>query len=107
MENFTIHIFGYGETQFIEKDTNIKYRTENLKSVQPLVDAIWSKRPTETDFEKNYNVIHIFSKNDIRWLGEEYFNLKDEENLIPLIDRLITEITTFETVEEPSEPVVE
>jgi hypothetical protein len=33
--------------------------------------------------------------------------LKDEETLIPLIDKLITEITTFETVEEPTEPVVE
>lgn len=107
MENFTIHIFGYGETQFIEKDTNIKYRNENLTSVQPLVDAIWDLKSPEITFEKKYNVIHIFSKNDIRWLDEKYFNLKDEETLIPLIDKLITEITTFVTIDESTQPVVE
>ena len=107
MENFTIHIFGYGETQLISKENNDKYPTDKLTKVTPLVDAIWGLKPAEVTGEKKYHVIHFFNYNDVRWLGEEYFNLKDEETLIPLIDKLITEITTFETVEEPTEPVVE
>jgi hypothetical protein len=107
MENFTIHIFGYGETQLISKENNDKYATDKLTKVTALVDAVWALKPAEVTGEKKYQVIHFFNHNDIRWLGEESFNLKDEENLIPLIDELITEITTFETVEETTEPVVE
>lgn len=115
MENFTIHIFGYGETQLISKENNDKYATDKLTKVTALVDAIWGLKPTEVTGEKKYQVIHFFNHNYIRWLGEESFNLKDEENLIPLIDELIVEITTFEpvveettqAVEETTEPVVE
>jgi hypothetical protein len=107
MENFTIHIFGYGETQLISKENNDKYATDKLTKVTALVDAVWALKPAEVKGEKKYQVIHFFNYNDVRGLGEESFNLKDEENLIPLIDELITEITTFETVEETTEPVVE
>jgi hypothetical protein len=108
MENFTIHIFGYGETQLISKENNDKYATDKLTKVNALIDAIWDLKPTEVKGEKKYQVIHFFNHNDIRWLGEESFNLKDEENLIPLIDELIVEITTFEPVlEETTQPVEE
>jgi hypothetical protein len=107
MENFTIHIFGYGETQLISKENNDKYATDKLTKVTALVDAIWGLKPEEVKGEKKYQVIHFFNHNDIRWLGEESFNLKDEESLIPLIDELIAEMTTFETVEETTEIVAE
>jgi hypothetical protein len=108
MENFTIHIFGYGETQLISKENNDKYATDKLTKVTALVDAVWALKPAEVMGEKKYQVIHFFNHNDIRWLGEESFNLKDEENLIPLIDELIVEITTFEpVVEETTQPVSE
>ena len=82
MENFTIHIFGYGETQLISKENNDKYATDKLTKVTALVDAVWALKPAEVTGEKKYQVIHFFNHNDIRWLGEESFNLKDEENLI-------------------------
>jgi hypothetical protein len=107
MENFTIHIFGYGETQLISKENNDKYATDKLTKVTALVDAVWALKPAEVTGEKKYQVIHFFNYNDVRWLGEESFNLKDEENLIPLIDELIAEMTTFETVEETTETVAE
>jgi hypothetical protein len=108
MENFTIHIFGYGETQLISKENNDKYATDKLTKVTALVDAVWALKPAEVKGKKKYQVIHFFNHNDIRWLGEESFNLKDEENLIPLIDELIVEITTFEpVVEETTQPVEE
>jgi hypothetical protein len=107
MENFTLHIFGYGETQLISKENNDKYATDKLTKVNALVDAIWGLKPAEVKGEKKYQVIHFFNHNDIRWLGEESFNLKDEENLIPLIDELIVEITTFEPVVEETTQAVE
>ena len=51
--------------------------TDKLTKVTPLVDAIWGLKPTEVKGEKKYQVIHFFNHNDIRWLGEESFNLKD------------------------------
>jgi hypothetical protein len=107
MENFTIHIFGYGETQLISNENNDKYPTDKLTKVTALVDAIWNLKPEEVKGEKKYQVIHFFNYNDVRWLGEESFNLKNEENLIPLIDELITEITTFKPVEETTKTVAE
>ena len=83
MENFTIHIFGYGETQLISKENNNKYATDKLTKVTALVDAVWALKPAEVKGEKKYQVIHFFNHNDIRWLGEESFDLKDEENFDP------------------------
>ena len=52
MENFTIHIFGYGETQLISNENNDKYPTDKLTKVTALVDAIWNLKPEEVKGEK-------------------------------------------------------
>jgi len=92
MENFTIHIFGYGETQINSKEVSIKVKTTDLKKVQPLVDAIWGKKPEDSLAEQKYHAINIFGHNDIRWMSKNGFDLKDEESLKSLIDELIVEL---------------
>jgi hypothetical protein len=95
MENFVIHIFGYGETQFITNDKSLKYETKNLTKVEPLVNAIWDLKPLDLETEKNYHVIHIFNKDDIRFVSEDGFNIKNNESLTPLIEELIIEIQEY------------
>lgn len=95
MQNFVVHIFGYGETQLITNESNVKYKTEKLTKVQPLVDAVWNLKPEKVTGEKKYHIVNFFGKNDVRWVSENQFILKDEETLIPLIDELITEIKEY------------
>jgi hypothetical protein len=97
MENFTIHIFNYGETQINSKDLSIKVKT-NLVSgtTETLINDIWNLRPDQTTTEKKFHVIHIFNYDDIRWLGGDYsFALKNQTQLTTQIDNLITQIDTF------------
>lgn len=99
MENFTIHIFGYGETQINSKDLSVKVKTTELTKVQTLVDAIWAKKPTDSDAEQNYHVIHCFGFDDVRYGSKNGFSLKKDTSLKPLIEDLITELETFKTTE--------
>lgn len=92
MENFTIHIFGYGETQINSSEFSVKTGTTELQTVTPLIEAIWALNPSGTTGEKKYHVIHIFSHDDVRWLSKEGFSLKKQTSLTPLIDTLIEEL---------------
>lgn len=94
MENFVIHIFGYGDTQLITNEKNLKHETKNLTKVQPLVDAIWNLKPEDYSGEKKFHVINLFGKNDIRWINENSFKLNNE-SLSTMIDELITEIQEY------------
>lgn len=92
MENFTIHIFGYGETQINSDDFSIKVETTELTKVQPLVDAIWAKKPVDSIAEKKYHAIHFFNYGEIRYSTKDGFSLKEDEEIKPLIDDLISEL---------------
>lgn len=95
MENFTIHIFGYGETQINSNEFSKKIKTTELTKIKHLVDAIWSKKPLDLETKETYHVIHIFNYNDIRFVSKDGFQLKDEEDLKPLIDDLILEMKNY------------
>lgn len=107
MENFTIHIFGYGETQINSKELSIKVSTDTLTSVTPLIEAIFAKKPTENPAVISpFHAINIFGYNDIRWLATgSNFNVKDDEELKPLIDALIAELQVAKD-NLPVEPAV-
>jgi hypothetical protein len=94
MENFTIHVFGYGETQINSKDLSVKVKTTELTKVQPLVDDIWDKKPEDSDAEQNFHVIHCFGYDDVRYGSKKGFVLKKDESLKSLIDDLIAELQT-------------
>lgn len=102
MENFTIHIFSYGETQINSKDLSVKVATDTLNSVTPLIQAIFAKKPEDnTSVVDGYHAINLFGYNDVRWLSKEKdvkgFNVKNDEELKPLIDALISELSTKTT----------
>ena len=93
MENFTIHIFGYGETQINSQDLSVKVATDTLTTVTPLIEAIFAKKPADnptviTDF----HAINLFGYNDVRWTSADSFNVKDDADLVPLINALIVEL---------------
>lgn len=92
MENFTIHIFGYGETQINSKNLSVKTTTANLTNVTPLVDAVWAKKPVENTIENNFHAINVFGYEDVRWLQKDGFSVRKDAELKPLIDALIAEL---------------
>ena len=99
MENFTIHIFGYGETQINSKDLSVKVATSSLTNVTPLVQAIFAKKPQDnTSVVDGYHAINLFAYKDIRWSSKgkdvKGFDVKNDEALKPLIDALIAELQT-------------
>jgi len=102
MENFTIHIFGYGETQINSKDLSVKVATSSLTAVTPLVQAIFAKKPEDnTSVVDGYHAINLFGYNEIRWSSKgkdvKGFDVKNDEALKPLIDALIAELSTTTT----------
>lgn len=99
MENFTIHIFNYGETQINSKDLSVKIKTSLISgTTETLINNIWNLRPDQSITEKKFHVIHIFNHNDVRWLGGDYsFTLKNQNQLVLQIDSLITQLGTFQS----------
>jgi hypothetical protein len=95
MENFTIHVFGYGETQINSKEVSVKIKTKDLTTVQPLIDAVFKNKPTDnTSAVDNYHTINFFGYEDIRWVSKQKggFSLKDNKDVKPFIDSLIEEL---------------
>ena len=105
MENFTIHIFGYGETQINSKDLSVKVATDTLTTVLPLIEGIFAKKPVENPtLITDYHAINLFGYNDVRWnTKDNSFEVKNDANLKPLIDNLIAELQTAKD-NLPTEP---
>jgi hypothetical protein len=100
MENFTIHIFGYGETQINSTDLSIKVSTDKLDTVGPLVHAIFLNKPKDNDVSlMGFHAINIFGYNDVRWMSKgkdvKGFDVKDNQSLQSLIDNLIEELQSI------------
>jgi hypothetical protein len=93
MENFTIHIFGYGETQINSSELSIKVQTNTLNSITPLLEGIYAKKPADNPtLVTDFHVVNCFNYNDIRWMSKDNFDVKDDADLKPLIDNLIAEL---------------
>ena len=92
MEHFTIHIFGYGETQINGDEFSVKVSTDSLTTVKPLVDAVWADKPADVNSQQDFHVINIFNYNEIRYIANEDFTLEVNPALKALIDNLIAEL---------------
>ncbi len=94
MENFTIHIFGYGETQINSKDLSVKVATDSLTTVTPLVAGIFAKKPADNPtLITEFHAINLFGYNDVKWqVKDNSFNVKNNADLKSLIDALIAEL---------------
>ena len=83
MENFTIHIFGYGETQINSKELSVKVSTDTLTTVTALVEAIFAKKPADNPAVISpFHAINIFGYKDVRWVEKNSFSVKNDEELI-------------------------
>ena len=108
MENFTIHIFGYGETQINSKDLSVKVKTDSLTTVTPLMAGIFAKKPAENPtLITDFHAINLFGNNDVRWMAKDGFNVKDDADLKPLIDNLIAELQKAKDSQPAPTPKVE
>jgi hypothetical protein len=95
MENFTIHVFGYGETQINSKDLSVKVATDTLTTVTPLLAGVFAKKPADNPtLVTEFHAVNFFGYNDVRWMSKESFDVKDDADLKPLIDALISELQT-------------
>jgi hypothetical protein len=92
MENFTIHIFGYGETQINSKDLSVKVKTSTLTKVTPLTTAIWAKKPADSTAVETYHAVNLFGYDDVRWMCKDGFSVKKDASLKTKIDDLIAEL---------------
>ena len=93
MENFTIHIFGYGETQINSKDLSVKVKTDTLTTVQAVINQVFSKKPSDNPtLVTDFHAINLFGFNDVRWQCKDSFNDKDDVVLKPLVEALIAEL---------------
>ncbi len=105
MTHFTLHIFGYGETQINGKEFSIKVKTDSLTKVQPLVDGIWASKPADSTAVQQFHAINIFNYDDIRYLTKDGFNLKTTPELKVFLDELIAELkVAFDAL--PPKPTV-
>ena len=97
--NFTVHIFGYGETQYIKEKVNFKTTTTNLTKVQPLLDAIWLQKPSDVEGGDVYHAVNVFNYDRKQWQGKgkdnASFLLKGSDDLVNFIDELVAEITAL------------
>jgi hypothetical protein len=94
MTHFTIHIFGYGDTQINGDEFSVKAKTDTLTKVQPLVSAIWALKPADSDAEQQCHAINIFNYENIVYMSKNGFNVKTTPELKTLIDELISELKT-------------
>jgi hypothetical protein len=92
MENFTMHIFAYGETQINGSEFSVKVKTDTLTKVQPLVDAVWALKPADSEAEQEFHAINIFNYNEVRYVTKNGFSAKTTPALKVLIDDLIAEL---------------
>jgi len=107
MENFTIHVFGYGETQINSKDLSVKVATDTLTTVTPLLTGVFAKKPADNPtLVTDFHAVNFFGYNDVRWMSKEGFNVKDDADLKALIDNLIAELQTAKDNEVAPTPKV-
>lgn len=92
----TIHIFGFGSTQFIHNQKNYSVKSSELSTLQEVIDDVLSKRPQDV-VVSDIHAINIFDGLKVSFLGKEKkssYNLKfnqiDSSKLNALVNELIS-----------------
>ena len=105
MENFVIHIFGYGETQLITPKFNFKTKTETLKKVKAVVDGVFGLKPSDSQATSDvYRVVNIFGKGEAMWGSKEGFKVSDISSISTKVDALVKELTDAYEAQLPPKP---
>jgi cell division FtsZ-interacting protein ZapD len=77
----TIHLFGFGDSQIIGKDSNGTVKSDTLSNLTAFVNHIKTFKPEDVVLT-DYHVIHIFSEMDVRYLGKGTDNREDKTDFI-------------------------
>jgi hypothetical protein len=82
MENYnTIHLFSFGNNQMINGESNNSVSSEQLTKLTPFIDYIKTLAPSKVVLT-DYDVIHIFNGDTVRYLGEPTENKEDKTGFI-------------------------
>lgn len=96
MENYnTLLIFGYGQTQLITDTDSKLVNSDELLSLNAVIDDIYSKKPLENKAQEDYVRIAIYNNDFADWVNsnpDDYFKVSYSELNQVLIDSLIIEI---------------
>jgi len=93
-----LHIFGFGKTQLISKESNKQVDSTSLTKLQPVINEILSKNPNDnsSDYDNNYHAINIFNDSFVDFLPktkeQKSFRVKYSELNKSLIEELVEEI---------------
>jgi len=92
MENFTIIIFGYGETQISGLGFGLKVATSSLNNAQPLIDGVWNLKPSGSQANQKFHAIVVYSYKKINYMAKDGYSVETNNSLITLIDNLKNEL---------------
>ena len=96
MENYnTLLIFGYGQTQLITDTDSKLVNSDELPSLNAVIQDIYSKKPLKNNSEEDYVRIAIYNNDFADWVNNnpnDYFKVSYSELNQALIDSLILEI---------------
>jgi hypothetical protein len=67
----TLHIFGYGETQLIGKDSNKKVPSTALTTLAAVVNNVYSFKPEGNEATEEYHAINIFNDMFADWQSKQ------------------------------------
>jgi hypothetical protein len=82
MENYkTIHLFSFGNNQIINVEENNSVSSEQLTKLTPFIDYIKTLAPSKVVIT-DYDVIHIFNEDTVRYMGEPTENRDDKTSFI-------------------------
>lgn len=65
----TIHIFGFGTTQFISAEKNKSVESVTLTKEQAFIDHVKTFVPADVTLT-DHHVIHVFNDTTVRYLGK-------------------------------------
>ena len=96
MENYnTLLIFGYGQTQLITDTDSKIVNSDELASLNAVIENIYSQKPLENKSQEDYTRIAIYNSDFADWVNnnpDDYFKVAYSELNKVLIESLILEI---------------
>jgi hypothetical protein len=96
MENYnTLLIFGYGQTQLITDTESKIVNSDELQSLNAVIENIYSKKPLENKSQEDYTRIAIYNSDFADWVNsnpDDYFKVAYSELNQVLIESLVLEI---------------
>lgn len=96
MENYnTLLIFGYGQTQLITDTDSKLVNSDDLPSLNAVINDIYSNKPVGNKSQEDYVRIAIYNNDFADWVNNDpndYFKVPFSELNQELINSLVLEI---------------